>query len=202
MMSTRLTVASLIRRLNTQFPTARIIGFGTLLNDIITQFNALRADVAALRSRQNSGVLSSAGLAIKAGGSPAVKAGSAFSVLVDGVPIRKAANTDMAALAGTLATAKSAAWAFYLDGAGALSASAKTADANTHDAALALLPAPPDNQALVGIIVIDNATGANFIGGTTALDTASLTVTYYNATGPTAFAADLTSADLAALNAR
>jgi hypothetical protein len=194
-------ISTLIGFLNRVFPIARDIQLGTLLNDIITQFNFLRADVAALRTRVNTGLLGAAGLAIKTAGSPTVKYANTIVALVNGVPISKAAG-DLPALAGTLATAKSAAWAFYIDGAGALTVSAKTADVATHALALAAAVASPDNKALVGIVVVDNATGSNFVGGTTALDTASLTVTYYDVIGPTAFVPALTSANLAALNAR
>ncbi|SMF93915.1 hypothetical protein SAMN02949497_1211 [Methylomagnum ishizawai] len=199
--STTKRIPLLIQQLNRAILAARDVQLGTLLNDIITQFNALRADVAALRTRMNTASLASAGLAIKTSSSAVVKYTGTISAIVAGVPIRKTAG-DMPALAGTLATAKSAAWAFYIDESGTLSVSAKTADKTTHDLALAALPANPDNKALVGFVVIDNATGSNFVGGTTALDTASLTVTYYNAIGMTAFVAVLASADLAALNER
>lgn len=164
-------------KLNRMNPAAAEVGLGNIVNDLITQHNALLA-------ASNSVVLQSAGLVIKAGGSAVVKAGSPVLAMVGGVPVRKAANTDMAALAGTLATAKSALWAFYIDASGNLSVSTKTADANTHDAALALMPAVPAGKAQIGFVVIDNATGSNFVGGTTALDTASLTVTYYHTVGP------------------
>lgn len=166
--------------LNKLAPTAFRTKLGDLLAEMITKFNDLKA-------RQSSRMLTSAGLAIKTGGSAIVKAGNAFAAIANGTVVRKAANTDMAALVGTLATAKSALWAFYIDSAGTLTASAKTADAATHDAAIALLPAAPTGKAMIGFIVVDNATGSNFVGGTTALDAASLTVTYYNTTGAQPF---------------
>lgn len=166
--------------LNKCMPAASRIKLGDLLVDLITRCNHLR-------TRVNSGLLSSAGLAIKAGGSAVVKAATAFSAVVSGAIVVKAANTDMPALAGTLATAKSAVWAFYIDAAGTLSVSAKTADAANVAAALALFPATPDDKALVGFVVISNATGSDFVGGTTALDTSSLTVSYYSCVGPTPF---------------
>lgn len=162
--------------LDRAFPAAAHAKLGTLLVEILAGYNALVA-------RLNSVVLSKAGLVIKAGSSAVVKAGVAFAAVVGGTIVRKAANTDMAALVGTLATANSAAWAFYINEAGTLSASAKTANAASHAAAIALLPATPLDVALIGFIVVDNATGSNFVGGTTALDTASLTVTYYDSSG-------------------
>lgn len=155
--------------LNRMLPAAAHAKLGDLLAELISKHNIGR-----------NSMLTKAGLAIKAGGSAVVKAATAFAAVVDGVPLRKAANTDMAALAGTLATAKSALWAFYVDAAGTLTTSAKTADVDDHAAAMALLPVTPSGKAMIGFIIIDNATGSNFVGGTTALDTGSLTVTYYD----------------------
>lgn len=41
------------------------------------------------------------------------------------------------------------------------------------------------NQTVIGALIVANATGSNFVPGTTALDTASLTVTYLNNFGVT-----------------
>lgn len=157
-------------------PAAADAKLGTLLAELIAKLDAAQ-------KRGNTYVASNATLAIKAGGSTLVKATNAFCACINGTLVRKAAATDMPALAGTLATAKSAAWVFYIDSTGALSVSTKTADAASHDAALALVPTTPVGLAQIGILVLDNATGSNFVGGTTALDTASLTATYYNTHG-------------------
>lgn len=179
--------------LNRFAPAAAHVKLGDLIEAVITQYNLLVNSV-------NTKVVTKAGLAIKTAGSAIVHAASPILAVVGGAAVRKAANTDMAALAGTLATAKSAAWAFYIDATGTLSTSAKTTDAATHDAAVALLPALPDGKAQIGVVVIDNATGSNFVGGTTALDTASLTVTYYDTTGPFLLATDPANTALADLS--
>lgn len=163
-------------QLNRAMPAMKHGMVGDVLADLIAGYTALQA-------REMSRALSPITFAIKAGGSTLAKASSAFIAVASGVLVQKAANTDMAALAGTLATAKSAAWAWYIDSAGNLTTSAKTADAASSAAAVALLPAPPAGLAQLGVVVIDNATGSNFVGGTTALDTASLTVTYYPTPG-------------------
>lgn len=183
------------KSLNKAFPAARAVMLGDLLHEVITQFNLVLGQL-------NTKLLTSPGLVIKAGSSALVKAGAAFVAVIAGVLVRKAANTDMSALAGTLPTAKSALWAFYINAAGTISTSTKTADVATHDAALLLLPAVPDGLAMIGFIVIDNATGSNFVGGTTPLDTASLTVTYYNTPGSVIVASDAANTALAALASR
>jgi hypothetical protein len=187
-MPTKQTIKDYLNRMTR---AAKLAMLGDLLDDLVTAHNAT---VTALSNQ----MLGAAGLAIKAGGSPTVKAANAINAVAGGAAVYKAANTDMAALAGTLATAKSAAWAFYVDAAGTLSVSAKTADAASASAALALLPAVPANKTLVGYLTVANATGADFVGGTTAIDTASLTITYYNPVGIAGKADGLTVAELGA----
>lgn len=155
--------------LNNISPGARNARLGTLLV-------AMQQDIAALAASER--LLANAGLVIKAGGSPTVKAANAFSVIAAGVVQTKTAATDMAALVGTLATAKAALWAFYIDSAGTLTSSTKTADAANANAALALKPAVPSGKVEIGYIIVANATGSNFVGGTTALDAANVTTTY------------------------
>jgi hypothetical protein len=162
-------------QLNHALPIFRDSKFGDLIVAVLAAINGL---VAA----GSSSVLNSAGLAIKAGGSALAKTANLVLVNINGVYLRKA-PADLPALVGNLATAKSAAWPFYIDAAGTFHTGAKTADVATHDLALAAVPAVPAGYAQLGILVLDNATGANFVGGTTALDAASLTATYYNAVG-------------------
>lgn len=161
-------------QLNRSMPAAKYAALGDILNDLITGFNALVR-------RARSVCLSNPGLAINAASSPTVKAVNAFSATAGGVLVIKAANTAMAALAGTLATAKSAAFVFYIDGTGTLS-SFKTADAVDAPTAVGLIPSPPADTAQLGFITVTNTSGAGFIGGTTALDAAGIAVTYYNTT--------------------
>ncbi len=175
-----MTMRSIAGRLNGMCATAKGAQLGTLLNTMIAQINALRADVARLYL-QNAWLLTAPTLGIKAAESPTVKSGSAFSALVGGVKVTKAADTDMSAIAGTLATAKSALWAFYIDSSGTISTSTKTADAADAAAALALKPATPINKVELGYLIVSNATGSNFTGGTTALDLTGVTATYVNA---------------------
>ena len=188
--------------LNKSMPIANKVKLGDVLGDLIVSHNALLTDFAALRSKLNTNMLTKPGLAIKAGGSALVKAATASVALVAGVPVYIPANTDMSALAGTLATANSAAWAFYVDAAGVITTSTKTADVATHALAVAAVPAPPTDKAMIGFIVVANATGSNFVGGTTALDTGSLTVTYYDTTGPDVFAGAVTATAVAGLENR
>jgi len=136
----------------------------------------------ALSELYKTQVLSSAGLAIKAGSSAIVKQGSAYAVVVNGVLVAIAANTDTAALTGAnVATATSNIYLLAIDATGTTTWYPGVAGATVGAIAL---PTIPFNVAVVGGILVQNATGSNFVPGTTALDTGSLTVTYLNNVGP------------------
>lgn len=127
-------------------------------------------------------VMSSAGLAIKAGASAIVKQGSAYAVVVNGVLVAVAANTDTSALTGVnVATATSNLYLLAIDATGTTTWYPGVAGATVGAIALPMIPF---NVAVVGGILVQNATGSNFVPGTTALDTGSLTVTYLNNVGP------------------
>lgn len=160
-------------------PIAYKYRLGTRLEALQDQYNALLAAVERIYLN-NAHLLTAPVLAIKAGSSPTVKSSGAFSAMAAGVIQSKSADTDMSAIAGSLATAKSALWAFYIDSAGTISTSTKTADAADAAAALALKPAVPANKVELGYIIVSNATGSAFVGGTTALDATDVTVTYVN----------------------
>jgi len=168
--------------LNRATPGTKRASLGTKLADLSVQFNLLRADLARIYL-QNQFVITPATLVIKAGGGTVPKSSSAFTAMAGGMRQTKSADTDMSVLAGTLATAKAALWAFYIDSAGTITTSTKTADAANAAAALALKPAIPANKVELGYIIVANASGENFVGGTTALDATGITTTYVSNDG-------------------
>lgn len=174
----------------------------SLRTKVGTMFAELIAGVNALMTRTMSMCLSSAGLVISGAGGLTGKAGSAFVAMVSGVPVFVAANTAMSALVGTIATTKFACWVWYVDGAGVITTSAKTADAATAVAALALVPSTPVGKAMVGILLVQNAAAGGFIGGTTALDAASVTGTYLSTVGISNFAGNVESTILKTVEQR
>ena len=171
---------TLRKMLNNLAPAAGFCKLGDVVLDLINAVNQLMF-----------GIITSATLVIKAGSSAVVKSSTAIVALVNGLTVSLTANTDMSALVGSLATAKSAAWAFYIDSAGTITTSTKTADSATAAAAAGLLPAVPSGKLQIGYVVISNATGSAFTGGTTALDTASLTVAYFNTPTSALFSAGI-----------
>lgn len=152
------------------------------VRDALTQA-ALRPVINALADRYSCVMLSSAGLAIKAGASAVVKSGaSAFYALANGVLVTKGAATDMAALSGTVTNAKFNVFAFFIDSAGTL-----TSAMGTEGAALAnvVFPPTPQGKTCVGFIVVNPTGTGNFVGGSTALDDATVApnVVYQNPIG-------------------
>lgn len=169
-------------------PIAYKFRLGTRLERIQEMLNALIADVQRVYL-QNVFLLTAPVLVIKASSSPTVKSSGAFSALIAGAVQSKAADTDMSALVGTLATAKYAAWAFEMDSSGTITTRTKTADQATAAEAIAALPSTTANKVALGYIVVHNTSGSNFTGGTTALDAAGITVTYV----PAAAVSDMTA---------
>jgi hypothetical protein len=183
----------------------KLVAAGVDLGVLRTPIVALVTDVTNIIARLNSAMLSPPGLGIAAGKKTATAA-NPFVALVDGTTVYKALG-DMSALVGTIADGYSAAWAFYIDAAGTITTSAKTADAADEAAAIALIPAVPAHQTQIGYLVVDTV-GATFVGGTTDLDAVTATDHYYDnssfagaATAITAVApAALTYADPAAIS--
>lgn len=130
----------------------------------------LRAVFRAICDRLSSQATSSAGLVIKAGGGVLAKIGAvAFQGVANGVAVTIAAATDMPSLVGTITQSSFNVFCFFID-----SASVVTVAMGTEGTTLALVKFPPfpENKALVGYLIVTNGGGA-FVGGTTALDTAT-----------------------------
>lgn len=142
----------------------------------------LQTLLSAIGGQASTQVLSSPGLAIKAGASALVKAGSLFYASVQGVLVKVAANTDQAALVGTVTNAKFNVFCFFLDKAGT-----GTSAMGTEGASLATVKWPPipAGKAFVGFVIINPTGTGNFVGGTTALDDATVVpnAAYVNVVG-------------------
>lgn len=131
------------------------------------QYN-LRRLFAPLFERQINNMISTAGLAIKTGGSAVVKSGAAAAYgVANGVLQKIAAATDMAALSGTVTNAAFNVYCFFIDSGGTL-----TSAMGTEGATLAAVKFPqfPNAAALIGFVIINPTGTGNFVGGTTALD--------------------------------
>lgn len=149
------------------------------IRDMITQ-RAVRTILTPVFDRMTSFAISTAGLAIKAGASAIVKTGaSATYLLANGILQKIAAATDMPALVGTVTNAKFNVYCFFIDVSGTV-----TSQMGIEGATLATVVFPqfPLNKALVGFIIVNPTGTGNFVGGTTALDDATVVpnVVYVN----------------------
>lgn len=178
---------SLLNALNRSMPAAKRAGLGTRIAALETTVNALATALDSVHL-QNRFLLTAPTLVIKAAEGTVPKSSGAFTALVAGTYVSKAADTDMCALSGTTAATKYALYDYYMDSAGTIT-TAKAADAATAAAALALLPTLPINKVRLGYLIVHNGTANPFVGGTTALDAANITVTYVNGTTTAAFTA-------------
>lgn len=153
---------------------------GALANQ--SDARALREPLQNLADRVTCQTLSSPGLAIKTAGSALAKAGSLFYALVAGLLVKVTANTDMAALSGTVTNAKFNVFCFFIDSAGTL-----TSAMGVEGATLAAVTFPPipNNKAMVGFVIINPTGTGNFTGGTTPLDDATVVpnAAYVNTVG-------------------
>lgn len=138
---------------------------------------ALLPILTALADRYSTQATATAGLVIKGAASALAKTGAtAYQGIAGGVPVTIAAATDMPALVGSITAASFNVFCFFID-----SASVVTVAMGTEGTTLAKVKFPtfPQSKALVGYLIVTHA--STFVGGTTALDTA--TTVYVSPTG-------------------
>lgn len=142
----------------------------------------LEAPLDKLQRRMCNMVFNTAGLAIKTGGSAIVKTVNTLKAVIDGVLVSKAA-ADCAALVGTVTNAKFNVFVFTVNASGTLTTYAGT-QATTR--AGVVWPTIADGEAVVGFIEVNPTGTGDFVGGTTALDDATVVpnVVYVNTPFP------------------
>lgn len=96
--------------------------------------------------------------------------------------VTKAANTDMAALSGTVVNATFNTFSFFMDAAGNLTSAMGTAGTSLATLRLAKKPA---GTVQLGFVIINPTGAGNFVGGTTNLDDATVVpnAVYVNTVG-------------------
>lgn len=149
-----------------------------------TARTALRNILGPMADRVSTRSLSRAVLVIKAGGSAVVKTGAAaYYGMVRGKLVTKAAATDMAALVGSVANATFNVYCFFIDGGGTLTSAMGTAATTL---ANVVFPGINGTAAMIGFVIINPTGTGPFVGGTTALDDATVVpnAAYVDTTGP------------------
>lgn len=143
---------------------------------------ALTTLLNTIGDRLSSQTLGSAALAIKAGSSALAKSGAAFYATANGKIVTKPINTDMAALSGTVTNARFNVYCFFIDAGGVLT-TLMGSEATT--LAGVKFPPIPVGKAMIGFVVVNPTGTGNFVGGTTALDDATVVpnTAYVNTVG-------------------
>lgn len=151
-----------------------------LLEGVADKLTAWLIERSVLFPLQNR-CINPGGLVIKAGGSAIAKTVTNQLFSFNRAIVKLAAG-DCAAIpaAPVIPTANAAVCVFTLDSGGNKAALLGNPAATL---ALAVPPPIPAGQVPYGMLSIENATGGNFTGGTTALDTGSLTVTFADVVG-------------------
>lgn len=141
------------------------------IRDYQSQYS-MRQILVPIFDRYTSFPITTAGLVIKAGSSTLAKTGAAvFYGIANGILQKIAAATDMPALVGSVTNAKFNVFCFFVDSAGV-----NTVAMGTEGATLAALKFPPfpTKKSLIGFIIINPTGTGPFVGGTTALDDATV----------------------------
>lgn len=143
---------------------------------------SMRNILNPIGNKMASVMLTTAGLAIKAGGSALVKNGTACYGAANGGLFTIAANTDMPALSGTVVNATFNVFVFAQDAAGTRTTTMGTAGATLK---AVKLPEFAEKVCLIGMVIINPTGTGNFVGGTTALDDVTVvpTAAYVNFIG-------------------
>jgi len=116
-------------------------------------------------------MFTTAALAIKAGGGVLVKNTEPCYGIVKGVPFTIADNTDMPALAGTVTADAFNVYVFDQDSAGTRTTTMGTEGATY---AAVVFPKKKREQTRIGFLIVNPTGTGNFVGGTTALDDATV----------------------------
>lgn len=132
----------------------------------------------ALQHMLMNGANGSAGMAIKTAGSAIAKFANTVAYMINGVFYSKS-TADVTIPATTIPTGYKAFVAAFLDASGNVTSVMTTPVLATSTDAI-VLPTYADTKCCIGGVLISNASGSNFVGATTALDTANVTTTYLN----------------------
>lgn len=155
-------------------------------NGITTSDSQISAALLALQNSVTNLIFNTGGLAIKAGGSALAKTVNTVHFRIGDKVYSKAA-ADCAALSGTVTKAKFNIYAFYVDASGTMTSAMGTEGATL--AAVVLPTAVPASTACLGYVIINPTGTGNFVGGTTALDDATVApnAVYVNTVGVSIF---------------
>ena len=114
-------------------------------------------------------VTNAAGLVIGSSSKPKVKIANTIYAKVNGTLVKK--TTAEIAISGTVVNATFNVYVLTIDSAGAVTATMGTAGATI---GAVVFPTIPDDEAVIGYVIVNPTGTGNFVGGTTDLDDATV----------------------------
>lgn len=165
-------IAALVNELRTDH-----LGSGTsyqvLLTELVADHATFRTAATDARSAVRNAMLSDPGLRIDGGSASAVaEAQTAFYALADGTIVLTAAGTNMPALAGTVSNGDFGIYLWTIDSAGTITQATLATGASL---GAITFPAIPEDEAVVGAVIVNPTGTGDFVGGTTDLDDGTVT---------------------------
>jgi hypothetical protein len=165
-------------------PSSLLFQLAAIANDLSALAAELRTDHATFKSAADTAKRALVNLPLSDGGvalattKSKVKTAANVTYLINGEFKVKNATDNLWTLTGdAVAAAMFQKWLLCLDTDGAASVVIGTAGAT---AAEVVLPAWPANKSVVGVLTVQNGSAADFTPGTTLLDAADITATYYD----------------------
>lgn len=131
----------------------------------------LREVIQSLQVNACDFVLNTGALAIKSATSAVAITANTIYAMIDGVLVSKAAS-DMAALSGTVTNAKYNVFVFTMNASGTLKTTMGTEGATL---GAVVFPTIPDDEVVIGFVLVHPTGTGNFVGGSTTLDSATVT---------------------------
>ena len=136
-------------------------GRGSLAHEVVKKLNGTR-----------NALLKDPGLRIAGGsGSALAEAQNAIYALVQGTLLTVAAGTDLPALVGTVDADDFGLYLWTIDSAGTVTQATLATGASL---AAITVPSIPDDEAVVGALIVNPTGTGDFVGGTTDIDDATV----------------------------
>ncbi|OQB18158.1 MAG: hypothetical protein BWY14_01004 [Parcubacteria group bacterium ADurb.Bin192] len=141
----------------------------TISNGVYTSSQDILNALEQLQTNACDMLLNTGGLAIGSSSKAAVKIANTVYAMIDGALVKK--TTAEVALSGTVTNAKFNVYVLSMDASGTVTASMGTEGATI---GAVVFPTVPDDEVVLGFVIVNPTGTGNFVGGTTALDDATV----------------------------
>jgi len=141
----------------------------TISNGVYTSSQDILNALEQLQTNACDMLLNTGGLAIGSSSKAAVKIANTVYAMIDGALVKK--TTAEVALSGTVTNAKFNVYVLSMDASGTVTASMGTEGATI---GAVVFPTVPDDEVVLGFVIVNPTGTGNFVGGTTELDDATV----------------------------